>query len=153
MPRITIPVLFLLCVACGLVSQAQAGTIVSGAGPRGVDMDTALAVEVKAPVDFLCSFSPTYGNKAFVMYHLASKQWKPVRSCNNGAGNETGARLAADNQDPRRLITGWYEQNAVWKQCDVRGWKRDGKAPYLTCSMPDGSSSTFACIKGSCTKP
>jgi hypothetical protein len=153
MSRITIVVLFFLCVAWAQVAQAAAGTIVSGAGPRGVDMNTALAVEVNAPVDFMCAFSPKPGKKAFVMYRLVSNQWKPVRSCNNGAGNETGASLAADNQDPRRLITGWYEQNAVWKQCDVRGWKRDGKAPYLTCLMPDGSSSTFACIKGRCAKP
>lgn len=153
MSKIAIAVLFLLCLIWDQVAQAKEKTIVQGAGPRGVDMNTALAVEVKAPVDFTCSFSPQRGNKAFVMYRLVSKQWKPVRSCNNGAGNETGASLAADNQDPRRLITGWYEQNAVWKQCDVKGWKRDGKAPYLTCSMPDGSSSTFACIKGSCTKP
>lgn len=153
MSKITIAVLFLLCVGCDQAAQAAGRAIVQGAGPRGVDMNTALAVEVRAPVDFTCSFSLQHGNKAFVMYRLVSNQWKPVRSCNNGAGNETGATLAADNQDPRRLITGWYEQHAVWKQCDVRGWKRDGKAPYLTCLMPDGSSSTFACIKGSCTKP
>lgn len=154
MSKITIAVLFLFCVACGQASQAHAGTIVSGAGPRGVDMNTALAVEVRAPVEFTCSFSPKYGNKAFVMYHRVSNQWKPMRSCNNGAGNEAPpGSLAADNPDPRRLITGWYERNAVWKQCDIRGWKSDGKARYLACPEPDGSSSTFACIKGSCTKP
>nr|MBI3612921.1 hypothetical protein [Nitrospirota bacterium] len=152
MSRITIAVLFLLCVACGQASQAQAGTIVSGAGPRGVDMNTALAVVVKAPVAFKCTFKGR-GDQAFVAYHFVSNQWKPMRSCNNGAGPEIAGSLIADEPDSRRLITGWYNRGAGWKQCDIRGWKGDEKAPYLTCSMPDGSSSTFACIKGQCTKP
>ena len=149
MARIAIAVLFLLCVAC---DQTKTGTTVRAAGPRGVDMNTALAVEVKAPVAFGCTFKGR-GDQAFVMYQFVSNQWKPVRSCNNGAGSEAVGSLIADEPDSRRLVTGWYDHGAGWKQCDVRGWKSDGKAPYLTCSMPDGWASTFACTKGQCTKP
>jgi len=152
MSKITIAVLFLLCLICNQAAQAKEKTIVQGAGPRGVDMNTALAVEVKAPVEFRCTFKGR-GDQAFVMYHVVSKQWQPVRSCNNGAGNDAGGRLLADEPDPRRLVTGWYDHKAGWKQCDLGEWKSDGKVPYLACSMPDGVSSTFACIKGSCTKP
>ena len=152
MSRIIIVVLFLLCVGCDQASQAAGGTIVKGAGPRGVDMNTALAVEMKAPVEFKCTFKGR-GDQAFVMYHVVSKQWQPVRSCNNGAGPEIAGSLLADEPDPRRLVTGWYDHKKGWKQCDLGRWKSDGKVPYLACPMPDGVSSTFACIKGSCTKP
>ena len=148
MAKIIMGILFLFCVAC----DQKTGTIVPKAGPRGVDMNTALAVVVKAPVDFRCSFKGS-GEQAFAMYHFVSKQWTPMRSCNNGAGSEAVGSLIADEPNPRRLITGWYNHGAGWKQCDVREWKRDGTAPYLACSMPGGWSSTFACAKGQCAKP
>ena len=152
MSKGSIAALVLLFMVWGQVSQAKEKTIVPGAGPRGVDMNTALAVAVKAPVEFQCTFKGR-GSQAFVMYHLVANQWKAVRSCNNGAGSEAVGNLIADEPDSRRLVTGWYDHGAGWKQCDVRGWKSDGKAPYLTCSMPDGWASTFACTKGQCTKP
>src|SRR5439155_22411435 len=87
MARIAVGVLLLLCVACGQASQTKANTIVPGAGPRGVDMDTALAVAVNAPVDFRCSFQGG-GKRAFVIYRVVSDQWKPMMSCNNGTGSD-----------------------------------------------------------------
>jgi len=77
MTRIAISVLCLLCVACGQASQTKAKTIVPGAGPRGVDMNTDIAVVVNPPVDFKCSFQGG-GKKAFVIYRLVSDQWKPM---------------------------------------------------------------------------
>ena len=134
----------------GFLTKAK--TVVPGAGPRGVDMNTALAVVVKAPVDFKCGFKGR-GNQAFVIYHLVSGQWKPMQSCNNGAGPERLGSLIADERDPRRLITGWYELGKGWQQCDFRGWKSDGSAPYLSCGSADGWSFTFTCIKGQCANP
>ncbi len=152
MTRIAVCALFLLCVASGQASQTNTKTIVPGAGPRGVDMNTALAVVVKAPVDFKCVFKGR-GNQAFVVYHLVSDQWKPMQSCNNGAGPERLGSLIADERDPRRLITGWYELGKGWQQCDIRGWKSDGSAPYLSCRSADGWSFTFTCTKGQCASP
>ena len=108
MTRIAISVLFLLCVACGQASQTKAKTIVPGAGPRGVDMNTDIAVVVNPPVDFKCSFQGG-GKKAFVIYRLVSDQWKPMMSCNNGSASDVLGHLVAEDPDPRRLITGWYE--------------------------------------------
>ena len=149
MVKIAICALFLFCVAC---DQTKAKTIVPGAGPKGVDMNTALAVVVNAPLDFTCTFQGQ-GYRAFVIYHLVSNQWKPVRSCNNGAGNTIVGHLAADDPNPRRLITGWYEMGKGWQQCDIRGWKSDQNAEYLSCRTPDGRSSMFACAKGRCASP
>src|SRR5438093_9704492 len=108
MTRIAISVLCLLCVACGQASQTKAKTIVPGAGPRGVDMNTDIAVVVNPPVDFKCSFQGG-GKKAFVIYRLVSDQWKPMMSCNNGSASDVLGRLVAEDPAPRRLITGWYE--------------------------------------------
>jgi hypothetical protein len=152
MSKVTIAVLFLLFVACDQATQAIGGTIVQRAGPKGADMNTALAASVKAPLEFRCVFKGR-GDQAFVMYHLVANQWKAMQSCNNGAGPAAEGSLLANEPDPRRLITGWYNQGAGWKQCDIKGWHNDGKAPYLVCKMPDGWSSTFACTKGQCTKP
>ena len=149
MVKIAICALFLFCVAC---DQTKAKTIVPGAGPRGVDMNTALAVEVNAPVDFKCSFQGQ-GYRAFVIYQMVSNQWKPVRSCNNGTGSDIVGHLDADDPNPRRLITGWYEMGKGWQQCDIRGWKSDENAEYLSCRTSDGRSSIFACAKGRCADP
>jgi len=152
MTRIAISVLFLLCVACGQASQTKAKTIVPGAGPRGVDMNTDIAVVVNPPVDFKCSFQGK-GKKAFVIYRLVSDQWKPMMSCNNGSASDVLGHLVAEDPDPRRLITGWYEMGKGWQQCDIRGWKSDANAEYLSCRTSDGRSSTFACAKGRCASP
>jgi hypothetical protein len=152
MARIAVCVLFLLCVACGQASPTKAKTIVPGAGPRGVDMDTALAVAVNAPVDFRCSFQGG-GKRAFVIYRLVSDQWKPMMSCNNGTGSDILGHLTAEDPDPRRLITGWYEVGKGWQQCDIRGWKSEGNAPSLSCRTAEGWLSTFACAKGQCLSP
>jgi len=152
MTRIAICALFLFCVACGQASHTNTKTIVPGAGPKGVDMNTDLAVVVNPPVDFKCSFQGG-GKRAFVMYRLVSNQWKPMMSCNNATGSDIVGRLVAEDPDPQRLITGWYELGKGWQQCDIRGWKSDGNAPYLSCRTSDGWSSTFACTKGRCASP
>ncbi len=150
--KIAICALFLLNVACDQTSQTKAQSIVLGAGPRGVDMNTALAVMVNPPVNFRCSFQGP-GKRAFVIYHLVANQWTPMMSCNNGSGSDIVGRLTADEQDSRRLITGWYELGQGWQQCDIRGLKSDEHAEYLSCRTPDGWSSTFACAKGQCASP
>jgi len=152
MSRIAICALFFFCAACGQASHTNTKTIVPGAGPKGVDMNTDLAVVVNPPLDFKCSFQGG-GKRAFVMYRLVSNQWKPMMSCNNATGSDVLGHLVAEAPDPQRLITGWYEMGQGWQQCDIRGWKSDGSSPFLSCRTPDGWSSTFACTKGRCASP
>jgi hypothetical protein len=148
--RCLVCALLLLSAGCAL---APPRPIVLDNGPRGVPASIELAEVVKGEFVLNCTFEGG-GLKAFVIYHLAEDQWKPMKTCNNGAGNHAPRQFVhANDSDPRRIITGWYTADSIWKQCDIRGWTIEGNVKYLSCRTPDGYSSTLTCPINQCTEP
>jgi hypothetical protein len=147
-----IALLLLTCVSCGQASRPPGEKFVKGKGPAGLDVNTEYAVPVKGPAEFTCTFAVA-GPKAFVLYRRElSRQWEPKASCNNGAG-ETGGNghLPPDGAD--WMITGWHAKDRVWRQCNFKGWGRDGDNEALVCTTLDGGWMKFTCPKGQCDKP
>lgn len=150
MLKLTLCSLLLLCAGCALAPQRP---ILLNDGPRGVPASIELAEVVTGEFELNCMFKGG-GSKAFVIYHLAGDQWRPMMTCNNGAGNHAPRQFVhANDPDSRRIITGWYVQGIVWKQCDIRGWTIDRDVKYLSCTTPDGYSSTLTCLVSQCTEP
>jgi len=150
MRKVILCLLMLLSAGCAL---APPRPIVLDNGPRDVPASIEWAEVVTGEFVLNCTFEGG-GLKAFVIYHFVEDRWKPMMVCNNGAGNRAPRQFVhANDPDPRRIITGWYVEGIVWKQCDIRGWKIEGNVKYLSCKTPDGYFSTLACPVSHCTPP
>jgi len=150
MRKVILCLLLLLSAGCALASPRP---IALDNGPRDVPASAELAEVVTGEFVLSCLFEGG-GLQAFVIYHFVEDRWKPMMVCNNGAGNRAPRQFVhANDPDPRRVITGWYTQNSIWKQCDIRGWKIEGDVKYLSCKTPDGYFSTLACPISHCTQP
>lgn len=148
--RCLVCALLLLSAGCAL---APPRPIVLDNGPRGVPANIELAEVVAGEFVLNCTFEGG-GLQAFVIYHLAEDHWKPMMTCNNGIGRHAPRQFVhANDPDPRRIITGWYTQNSIWKQCDIKGWIIEGTIKYLSCKTPDGYSSTLTCPISQCAEP
>src|SRR5439155_26580150 len=147
-----IALLLLTCVSCGQTSRPPGEKFVKGKGPAGLDVNTDYATAVKGPAQFTCTFTGV-GPKAFVLYRRQlSRQWEPKASCNNGVG-ETGGKGRFPDDGADWMITGWYDKDHVWRQCNFKGWGRDGEGEALVCKTSDDGWMKFTCPKGQCDKP
>ena len=154
MPRTATCLLLLLCTACSPAPTITPTTTIPGAGPRGADVSIELGEEVRGAFELNCAFQGGGGRAIVLYYRQVNKEWRPMLSCNNGAGPHAPIqRVPAEDADTTRIMTGWYTEGSAWKQCDMRGWKRDEHSEFLSCRTPDGWAITFTCATGRCPKP